>query len=63
MKQVYVVKRRSLEVPVYVAKSKKEAELKKEEYTRLGLGGYTIEPKMINEELYSDIFRTTIKFN
>lgn len=63
MKQVYVLKRWNLVVPAYVAKSKKEAELKKDEYNRLGLAGYYIETKMINDELYSDIFRPTIKFN
>lgn len=63
MKKVYVVKRWSLEVPVYVAKSKKEAELKIAEYGRIGLGGYKVEEKMIGDELYSDIFRPTIKFN
>lgn len=63
MKQVYVVKRVSLEVPVYVAQSRRQAELKIEEYGRLGLNGYQIETRSINEELYSDIFRPTIKFN
>lgn len=63
MKKVYVVKRCNLEVPIYVAKSQKEAELVIEDYRKKGLGDYDFETKIVNDELYSDLFRPTIKFN
>lgn len=63
MKVVYVVLRTGVDIPVTVCQTKQEAIKRLNEFEREGLGEYKIGLKVINDELYSDIFRPTIKFN